>query len=57
MIVVQAAKHEAGTSATGASSASKARDFILGWLKDAHKTQKKCRKGTTLTILKKMMFQ
>jgi hypothetical protein len=39
MIVVQAAKHEAGTSPTGASSASKARDFILGWLKDAKKTQ------------------
>ena len=41
MIFVQAAKHEAGTSATQASSASKAsgRDFILGWLKDANKTQ------------------
>ena len=58
MIVVQAAKHEAGTSPTGASSASKARDFILGWLKDANKTQEIfAEKAPPWLFFKKMMFQ
>ena len=58
MIVVQAAKHEAGTSPTGASSASKARDFILGWLKDANKTQDFfAEKAPPWLFFKKMMFQ
>ena len=48
MLAVQGAKNEAGTG--GASSSPKARDFIQN-------ASFFCRKGITLTVLKKMMFQ